>query len=535
MNLQFTFLRTAAFSALFAALVFAFSPTTDPVDPAAQAAVDSTNVLEDALKINGPDAPKPPDKFNPGSAFSEGASSFEVESKDYGFSIKFPSGSLVPSPTVHDGKLYTGGGFSSTVYHCFDAKSGTNIWSKAISDDGPSSSVIERNTVVFNTESCTIFALDAGTGQMKWSWYMGDPMMSMPAIIKGKVITCYPASYGYSDAGFHQNNMNNHINPDGNLKQDIAPADQAEEKHADITARIRPDHVLACLDLETGKVLWQKWIDGDVMSAPVGAGTDVMITTFPGTTWRFNIDSGEILAANAIRATSAPVVVNGTVFTSRRYDGDGVAQEKISEMDIHMVETSKMNEKKADYLNKSVQVSSSMKTESAHMDANNGFGSGAPTTSGWTNAEANIGQSNVSSLQSFQGSRVLNYRGINYSCMGDELIANEMKTGDVRWKVKMNGNMHELGGFLGTPPVIAGGKIIIATIEGDVILFDPVTGTETARYQTGHPIRQQPVVDSGWIYASSSDGFIFGINTKDPNMTGWPVWGHDNAHSGVGE
>ena len=45
---------------------------------------------------------------------------------------------------------------------------------------------------------------------------------------------------------------------------------------------------------------------------------------------------------------------------------------------------------------------SDLKKSSMNDDAGNGFVGGAPSTSGWTAANENVGQSNVSSLQSFQ-------------------------------------------------------------------------------------------------------------------------------------
>ena len=35
---------------------------------------------------------------------------------------------------------------------------------------------------MINTESCTLFALDAATGKMRWSYYLGDPLLSTPTI-----------------------------------------------------------------------------------------------------------------------------------------------------------------------------------------------------------------------------------------------------------------------------------------------------------------------------------------------------------------
>jgi hypothetical protein len=51
----------------------------------------------------------------------------------------------------------------------------------------------QEGVIIFNTESCTIFALDAGTGKQLWSLWLGDPLTNTPTIANGKVFTAYPA------------------------------------------------------------------------------------------------------------------------------------------------------------------------------------------------------------------------------------------------------------------------------------------------------------------------------------------------------
>ena len=71
-----------------------------------------------------------------------------------------------------------------------------------VSDDGPSNPVCEGETCVFDSESCTTFAVNAKTGKLKWSWWLGDPETSSPTIANGLVFASFPAAaYGYiSDA-----------------------------------------------------------------------------------------------------------------------------------------------------------------------------------------------------------------------------------------------------------------------------------------------------------------------------------------------
>ena len=73
--------------------------------------------------------------------------------------------------------------------------------------------------MVYNTESCTIFAHDAKSGKLLWSYWLGDPLMSSPSIAAGRVFAAYPASgrvAGSPAVGvgtFNANDNNATINP----------------------------------------------------------------------------------------------------------------------------------------------------------------------------------------------------------------------------------------------------------------------------------------------------------------------------------
>ena len=89
-------------------------------------------------------------------------------------------------------------------------------------------------------------------------------------------------------------------------------------------ARAAPpcSHVLAAFDLKTGKILWQRWIDSDVMTSPVAVDRELYVTSFAGVVYKLNQEDGTLLSAVQSRATSAPVVVGKKVFLTRR-DDDG--------------------------------------------------------------------------------------------------------------------------------------------------------------------------------------------------------------------
>lgn len=470
---------------------------------------EGIDVLQHALAMNADNMPKPPSHFKAGHiSFADMSSDYLTKTKN-GFIVKLPSNTNIPTPTIHDGKVYVSGGFGSKQYFAFDAKTGEKTWAVNLDDDGPSSGVIEDGVLVYNTESCTIFAADAKTGKYLWSHWLGDPLMSMPAVANGKVFTAYPC---YANSGF-----------------------TAEIKEKSKTAYVmKATHALIALDLKTGKILWQKWIDGDVMSAPVCEGENLYLTSFPGTVYKFNQKNGDILSAKYMRATSAPIIQNGEMTVSRRSDkGEGKAYESIAKLDeTKMNLKHQFGTKEAEYLNKNVQEKSELKTISMNYDASNGFAGGAPASSGAYVAAENIGQSNVSSLQSFQGSRILSYKGKNYSTRGDEIVCTD-SDGKTTWNTKLSGNLRSVGGFLGTPPLAVGGKIIVATYNGEIQILNAESGKLESKYETKENIRYQPVVQDGWIYVTTTSGKLIAINTENTSLTGWPMWGGNAQHTNI--
>ncbi|MCF6365049.1 MAG: PQQ-binding-like beta-propeller repeat protein [Bacteroidales bacterium] len=476
------------------------------------------DVTEQYIKLNSDKKYKPSNSFRPGHVSATQISNY-LKKTDYGYVINLGKNTNIPTPAVKNGVVYVSGGFGSKQYYAFDAKSGQNIWAVNLDDDGPSSPAIRDSIIVFNTESCTIFACNIKTGEQIWSWWMGDPLMSMPTIAGNIVFSAYPSGM----------NAKLNIQSQGinfNQKNEIITTGNSQLIN-DTTISINTSHVFVAFDLHTGEIIWQNRIDGDVMSAPVAKDEFVYVTTFPGTLFKFNQKTGEIISVKAMRATSAPMIVDGNIFISKRSDSEGEnVSEGIVSFNFEKENSLKEHHKKyAPYLDKTVQERTELKTASVADDAGNGFAGGAPSNSGWYAANENVGQSNVSSLQSFQGSRTLNRDGKNYNTMGDVLICTDSRTGKVIWEHEISGDMTKSGGFMGTPPLSVSDYIIIATYSGKVIISDKNTGKEIETYDIKEPIRYQPVADKGWIFVTSANGKLHAINTGNKKITGWSHWG----------
>src|SRR5262249_14314126 len=172
-----------------------------------------------------------------------------------------------------NGNLFIGGGYGSHEFYAINAETGAVVWQIKTSDDGPTAAVVEDGCVAFNTESCTVIVVDALSGKLLWQEWLGDPLMSQPAIAKGKLFIAYPAGQRKGQAQQYDNS--------------------SSSAHTSGSPASKTSHRLLCAELKTGKHLWEADISADVISAPVIEGDQVFLTCFDGTSFCLNAGDGK--------------------------------------------------------------------------------------------------------------------------------------------------------------------------------------------------------------------------------------------------
>src|SRR5258708_21983187 len=90
--------------------------------------------------------------------------------------------------------LFVGGGYGSHEFYAVDSETGKIIWKIDTGDDGPTAAVVADGMVAFNTESCTLVVVDERRGHVIWQEWLGDPLMSQPAIDNGVLFIAHPAA-----------------------------------------------------------------------------------------------------------------------------------------------------------------------------------------------------------------------------------------------------------------------------------------------------------------------------------------------------
>src|SRR6516165_6469224 len=192
-----------------------------------------------------------------------------------GWKVNIPGQRPLATPAVAGGRLFLGGGFGSYDFYALDAATGNVLWQYQTEDDGPTAAVVHEGHVAFNTESCELEVLNTA-GRPLWKKWLGDPLMSIPAMAGGRVFQVYPESRG----------------------------DRR--------------HYLAAFDLATGRHLWKQPLPGEIIPAPVLAERHAYVANLDGTLSCFRQDDGAKVWQEAKSATSSPMVWEGECYFSRR-------------------------------------------------------------------------------------------------------------------------------------------------------------------------------------------------------------------------
>ncbi len=206
-----------------------------------------------------------------------GAVSFQFADDRVGWVARIPEAQQLPTLAYGHDKIYVSGGFESTSFYALTADTGRVEWATTqLEDNGPTAAVFEDDNVLFNTESCTLFSLDAKTGKRLWYRYLGDPTLTQLAVADGLVFAAHPDDQGQS---------------------------------------------LSAYRVKTGEPVWTRSIGSELLVTPVIAGDSVYASTLDGSTFRFERATGKLRWSKPLRATTAPWIVGDELFVARRHAG----------------------------------------------------------------------------------------------------------------------------------------------------------------------------------------------------------------------
>jgi outer membrane protein assembly factor BamB len=409
-----------------------------------------------------------------------------------GWKLQIPGNRPLATVAYEDGLLFVGGGYGSYEFYAIEAQTGKVKWMFTTGDDGPTAAVVRKGYVVFNTESCIIYVLKAKSGKKVWEKWLGDPLMSQPAVDDENVYMAYPGEDGY--------------------------------------------HHLACMKLSDGSSVWDVRIAGDLISAPIIDKQSVYITCFDGTVYRYNTKNGKLVWSQEKQATCAPTIYDDKIFVSLRQEQkiseDSVKQYEglatLNNDDGKQTQTELWAKREAPYL---VYGRTTAKTgEQAELDASVGFGS-APGTAKLNQAKENIGQYSVVGCWAYQGSRPVVKNNLSYNAMGNELQCLDITTGKKLWSNTFALKEEGIGGRVFAPPAYANSKLFFGAGNGEVFCIQAKDGKLLWKEKVDGSVSFQPAVAKGMVFVSCDNGILYGIQTDDVRDDGWYMWGGNSEHN----
>jgi outer membrane protein assembly factor BamB len=343
-------------------------------------------------------------------------------------------------------------------------------------------------------------------GRRVWKHWLGDPLLSMPAISVsgGRVFQAYPDT-------------------------------RADRRH-----------YLACFDLADGKQLWRQPIPGEVITCPVLADDQVYVASLDGTLACFAQEDGRPVWQEARNATSAPAVWQGRCYFSQRSERPATAAAAAQQVEWTASKLSMAGspseafpgtERAADYLDHAKrQRRSPHYAAQARFDSSVGF-AGHKGDAKIHQAMCNLGQGHVYGVWAFQGSKPFVTRGRLYSGQGDTVHCADPESKEVFWKRKLceSTEGEEVLDNLLTPPATVNGKLFLGTLDGRVLCLDSGSGELLWELRVGEPILFQPAVAEGRVFVGTTAGSLVCLETGDAEDDGWQMWGAGPAHNGVEE
>jgi len=462
---------------------------------------------------------------------------FTLDNGMKAWAVKLPQPLPLATPAISDGRLYVGGGFGSYDFYCLNANTGELIWKVNTTDDGPTGAVVSGDYVAYNTESCTIEVRLCKNGELVWGRWLGDPLMSQPAIADGRLLMCWPNHGGggqQEDVGPGQ---------DSGPQNEVKRAEAGKVVHGGVSVKGNGSHALGCFDLKTGSVHWAVGVPGDCISAPVVEGDIVYAATLDGTLTQVELASGKLLGQQKQNATSAPWVMKRGGQQEAICSQRDTRKETVGgkEVDVHYEGWRSFDgnaqtlgglrqTQKAEYLGRdNVQKNSYYNAQSkAQQDSGVGFAE-APSSAGASFAADNVGESSIVGLWAFQGSRPLVHNGRVYNCLGNTVSSGDTDGEKVEWELTYRPDSEYR---LLSPPAAAGGQLVFAGLDGAVFTLDAETGATKHAMKLNKSFVFQPAVMNGKIYLSTQDGWLITIDTGDKALDGWSMWGGGPAHNG---
>ena len=378
------------------------------------------------------------------------------EKTSEGYDLNFGSNSVVYAPVVINDRLYTSHGFYTNEFSCFDASSGEMLWTVELGEGGASPAAFDDDMLLMITESCSIYGIEAESGRLAWSKWLAPYVICSPSAHNGLVYAVY-------------------------------------ENDATEFIKSHNQYVLACFDLKTGDVKWQRWVDREGLSSPVVTDESVFLTTLSGSLYEFDAQTGAEKHKLDMGAASAPTISDDRILVARR---DGEHGQSLCVID------------------------------------RNTWRYNIVAAAGYYMPGSFDRMNDMLYLIPYEGGRPLIKDDLVYQTIDNTLYCRKLDGTEV-WRKVLTTAPTEPGFAHSSMPVLVGKNIFVTTSAGILLALDAKSGKQLERFTVPGGTQSQPIVADGSIYVGSSNGELIVYQTRNRQYDGWPMWGGNPQHNTV--
>lgn len=276
---------------------------------------------------------------------------------------------------------------------------------------------------------------------------------------------------------------------------------------------------MTALDATTGAVIWNQEVDSPIHGAPTVSGARVYAVDVDNQIMAFNATTGQqdwsyrgIVEPARIMRASSPAVVGDTVIAPFS-SGEVVALRAANGQPVW-----------SEVLSRTSRTSALSEIRDI---------AGRPVISrGFVYAVSHSGVMQAMDIRSGQAKWSLPVAGVNAPLPAGDVVYVVSKTGEltlvnrdtgaVYWTRDLNeGLVRQEGGFLGffdrtvrpewSGPILASNRLVLVNSDGNLVGFDPKTGTQTATLRLGAPAYVAPSAYNGALYVLTDNGQLVSI------------------------
>ncbi|MDP3105666.1 MAG: PQQ-binding-like beta-propeller repeat protein, partial [Candidatus Methanoperedens sp.] len=376
---------------------------------------------------------------------------------------KYQTGYVYSSPVVSGGIVYVGGGTMDSYFYALDATNGELKWKYSLGSGIVwSSPAVSNGIVYFGTEENqrlsptdvkvtggSLYALDAGSGTLKWKYTSEGSISSSPSVSNGMIYFGSVDKYVYA------------------------------------------------LEAISGKIKWKYQTDGGVYSSPAVSGGIVYFGSNGGYIYGLDEITGELLwkyrTSGYVRSIPA---ISGNILYVGSTDNYFYAIDKISGGLIWKYKTGSIETSSPAISDDMVYVGSADGDAFGYVYAFKS--SKSPSINKAGTPVANHG---VSSSKRIDDWPMFGHDSAHTGTT-DEIVEPPL---ELLWKFQADG-------FTTSSPAVSGGTVYIGSDEGYVYALDTLNGSLKWKYKTGKTVSSSPAVVNGTVFFGSNDHYFYALD-----------------------